>query len=204
MTTINPQFEEKLRQGFKYFNKFMLLMWRLGLGRWVNLWPEVGGQIMVLTHTGRKTGLKRRTPVNYALVEGELYCTAGFGQGSDWYRNIVADPNVELWLPDGWWAGVVEEINDPAVQLPLLRAVLIGSGFAAYAAGLNPRSMTDEALDAATADYRLLHIRRTEARTGPGGPGDLAWLWPLSTLILMWLLFRRCRRCYQRCCKRCR
>ena len=191
MTTINPQLEEQLRQGFKYFNKFMLLMWRLGLGRWVNFWPEVGGQIMVLTHTGRKTGLKRRTPVNYALVDGEIYCTAGFGPGSDWYRNIKADPKVELWLPEGWWAGVAEEIDDPAKRLPLLRAVLIGSGFAAYAAGLNPRSMSGEALAAATADYRLLHIRRVEARTGPGGPGDLAWLWPVSTLVLLWLLFRR-------------
>ena len=199
MTTMNPQLEKKLRQGFKYFNRFMLLMWRLGLGQWVNLWPEVGGQIMVLTHTGRKTGLQRRTPVNYALVGGELYCTAGFGHISDWYRNIVADPNVEVWLPDGWWAGLAEEITDPAGRLPLLREVLIGSGFAAYMAGINPRSMTDEALDAATTDYRLLRIRRTEARTGPGGPGDLAWLWPLSTLILMWLLFRGCRRC-----KRCR
>jgi deazaflavin-dependent oxidoreductase (nitroreductase family) len=198
MTTMTPQLEEKLRQGFKYFNKFMLLMWRLGLGRWVNFWPEVGGQIMVLTHTGRKTGLTRRTPVNYALVDGEIYCTVGFGHLSDWYRNIIADPKVELWLPDGWWAGVAEEIDDPAARRPLLRAVLIGSGFAAYAAGLNPRSMSDEALAAATADYRLLHIRRTEARTGPDGPGDLAWFWPLSTLILAWLLLRRCKRGCQR------
>jgi deazaflavin-dependent oxidoreductase (nitroreductase family) len=154
---------------------------------------------MVLTHTGRKTGFTRRTPVNYALVEGELYCTAGFGHISDWYRNIMADPKVEVWLPDGWWAGLAEEIDDPSKRLPRLRAVLIGSGFAAYAAGLDPRSMTDEALAAAATDYRLLHIRRTEARTGPDGPGDLAWLWPLSTLILIWLLFRRGRRWGQRC-----
>ena len=198
MTTIGPQMAEKLRHGFKYFNKFMLLMWRLGLGRWVNLWPEVGGQIMVLTHTGRKTGLKRKTPVNYAMVEGELYCTAGFGHLTDWYRNILANPTVEVWLPEGWWAGPVEEITDPERRLALLREVLIGSGFAATMAGINLRTMTDEALAAATTDYRLLHIRRVEARTGPGGPGDLAWLWPLSTLILLWLLFRRCRRCCSR------
>lgn len=198
MTTMNPQTAEKLRQGFKYFNKFMLLMWRLGLGKWVNIWPTVGGQIMVLTHTGRKTGLKRRTPVNYAVVDGELYCTAGFGHLADWYRNIVANSEVEVWLPDGWWAGLVEEVTDPEKRLPLLRQVLIGSGFAAYLAGINPYSMSDAALDVATADYRLLYIRRTEARTGSGGPGDLAWAWPLATLILMWLLFRR----RKRCCKR--
>ena len=67
---------------------------------------DLSGQIMVLTHTGRKSGLRRRTPVNYALVDGEVYCTAGFGQISDWYRNILANPQVEVWLPDGWWAGV--------------------------------------------------------------------------------------------------
>ncbi len=198
MTIIDPQPAEKLRQGFKYFNKFMLLMWRLGLGKWVNFWPEVGGQIMVLTHTGRKTGLKRQTPVNYALVEGELYCTAGFGQLADWYRNIMAEPKVEVWLPDGWWAGLAEEVTEPDQRLPLLRQVLIGSGFAAYLAGISPRSMTDESLDAATTDYRLLRIRRTEARTGPDGPGDLAWVWPLATLILLWLLVRRCKRCCRR------
>ena len=30
--TVDPRVEEQLRQGFKYFNRFMLLMWRLGLG----------------------------------------------------------------------------------------------------------------------------------------------------------------------------
>jgi hypothetical protein len=55
--------------------------------------------------------------------------------------------------------------------------------------------MTNEELDAATADYRLIRIRRTEARTGPGGPGELAWVWPLATMLLLPLvLFRRRKR----------
>src|SRR6266542_1045798 len=112
MTNYDPQTLEKARQAFKYFNRFMLLMWRLGWGAWVNAWPDVGGRIMVITTTGRKSGLRRQSPVNYALVGGELYCTAGFGQVSDWYRNIKANPNVEVWLPDGWWSGVAEEVTD--------------------------------------------------------------------------------------------
>src|SRR3990172_8866162 len=145
----------------------MLTLWRLGLGGWFNVWPEVSGRIMVITHTGRKTGARRRTPVNYAVVDGEVYCVAGFGGNSDWYRNIVAHPEVEVWLPDGWWAGAAEEVTDAAARLPLMRQVLIGSGFAAYVAGLDPIHMTDEELDRATARYPLMHIRRTEARTGP-------------------------------------
>jgi hypothetical protein len=50
--------------------------------------------------------------VNYAIVDGEVYCTAGFGAVSDWYRNIRTNPEVEVWLPDGWWAGVAEEVTD--------------------------------------------------------------------------------------------
>jgi deazaflavin-dependent oxidoreductase (nitroreductase family) len=192
--TIDPRLEEQLRQGFKYLNRFMLLMWRLGLGQWLNVWPAGLGRYMVITHTGRKSGLKWRTPVNYALIDDEVYCTAGFGSVSDWYRNIIANPQVEVWLPDGWWAGIAEEVTHPEARLPLLRQVLIGSGFAAYAAGLDPKQMTDEELDAETKDYRVIHIRRVAARTGRDGPGDLAWVWPALVFALLPLLFRRNRK----------
>lgn len=170
----------------------MMFMWRLGLGPLLNAWPDVGGRIMVLVHKGRKTGLTRYTPVNYAIVDGEVYCTAGFGHIAHWYRNIKANPEVEIWLPDGWWAGVAEDISEREDRLAILRQVLIASGFAARTAGINPITITDEALDADTDSYRLLHIQRTQARTGSGGPGELAWVWPLATsILLLLLLFKR-------------
>jgi deazaflavin-dependent oxidoreductase (nitroreductase family) len=189
MPEYTPEFVNNLRQTFKYFNHFMLLLWRLGLGKWINAWPEVAGRVMVLTHTGRKTGLRRRTPVNYAIVNGELYCVAGFGKISDWYRNMLANPQVEIWLPDGWWAGVAEEITDHEVRLPILRQVVIASGFAGHMFGLDAHKMTDEELDDLSKGYRLIHIQRGEARTGPEGPGDLAWVWPAATFILLPLVF---------------
>lgn len=191
---LDPQFEKQLQHGFKYLNRFMLMLWRLGLSPMVNIWPEVGGRIMVLTHTGRKTGRTLRTPVNYALVDGEVYCVAGFGKVSDWYRNLLAHPAVEIWLPDSWWAGVAEDISEAPNRVPLMRAVMIASGFAARAAGLDPIAMTDQQLDEATRTYRLVHIHRTEARTGPGGPGELAWVWPLATFILLPLVLGRRKR----------
>lgn len=200
--TVDPRLEEQLRQGFKVFNRFMLIMWRLGLGSMLNMGPALAGRYMVITHTGRKSGLKRRTPVNYAVVDDEVYCTAGFGSVSDWYRNIIANPQVEVWLPDGWWAGIAEEVTHPEARLPLLRQVLIGSGFAALAAGVDPNKMTDEELDALTKDYRLIHIRRVAARTGKDGPGDLAWVWPVATMILLPLVFFRRKggcRCKGKC-----
>jgi deazaflavin-dependent oxidoreductase (nitroreductase family) len=187
MSISNPQTEERLRQAFKRFNRFMLLLWRLGLGGYGN-GTEYGGSIMVITHTGRRSGLRRRTPLNYAIVDGEIYCTAGFGSKADWFRNIQADPEVEVWLPDGWWAGVAEDVSDSPQRVELLRKVLIGSGFAAYAAGINPYQVSDARLAGLIQTYRLVRIRRTHALTGPGGPGELAWIWPLSTCILLSLL----------------
>ena len=194
MTEMPMETAKKLQRGFKYFNKFMLLMWRLGLGPEVNGWPKVGGRILVITHTGRKSGLQRRTPVNYSTVDGDIYCLSGFGRISDWYRNIKADPNVEVWLPDGWWAGVVEDVTDPERRLSLLRQVLVDSGFAAFAVGINPYKISDEDLAKITTEYRLIRIHRTAERTGSGGPGDLAWVWPLATMILLPLAFRRRKR----------
>jgi len=192
--TYEPHIEEKLRQYFKYLNKFMIWMWRLGLGWMINIWPDVFGRIMVITHTGRKSGQRYQTPVNYTIIDDDIYCTAGFGEGADWFRNMMTDPQVEVWLPGGWWLGVAEDVSDSEARTPIMREVLIASGFAAYAAGINPRKMNDQTLSTVTAPYRLVRIRRAEARTGPDGPGDLAWIWPLAVLLMLPLIFPRRKR----------
>ena len=178
---------------FKTVNRFMLLLWRLGLGGLLNRGARWGGQITVLVHHGRNSGLCRRTPVNYVLVDGDLFCAVGFAT-TDWYRNVRADPNVEVWLPDGWWAGVAEELpREHPDWLPRLRDVLLASGLASQVTGVDVRTLDDAELLIRTKAYRVLRIRRTAARTGPGGPGDLAWVWPLATFVLGFLAVRRQR-----------
>jgi len=188
-----PGTEEALRQGFHRLNKFMLLLWRLGLGPMLNMWPGGLGRYLVIVHRGRKTGRVRYTPVNYAPIDGDIYCTAGFGAVSDWYRNLQADPDVELWLPDGRWRAHATDVSDADNRLTLLREVLIGSGFAAPLMGVDPHALSDAALADAAANYRLVRFERTAPVTGPGGPGDLAWVWPLVVLFLLPLALRRCK-----------
>ena len=184
--------EQRLRRIFKSVNRFMLLLWRLGLGSWMK-WPELSGAIMVIKHTGRKTGLTRYAPVNYAIVDGDIYCTAGFGSTSDWYVNLLAIPQVEIWLPDGRWAGVADDVSDSKDRGALLRQVIIASGFAGPLFGADPKKLTDADFEKLMDSYRLIRIQRKAAVTGPGGPGDLAWVWPLSTFILFLLWLRRRR-----------
>ncbi|HEX9013327.1 MAG TPA: nitroreductase/quinone reductase family protein [Anaerolineaceae bacterium] len=184
MASNSPQRDFLLQQGFRYFNRGMVFLWRLGLGRLINIWPHGSGQIMVITHVGRRTGRRLRTPVNYAVLNGEIYCTAGFGQESDWYRNLRTHPEVEIWLPDSWYSGIAEDVTGCAGCTTILRQVLIASGFAARAAGIDPRLISDEELERLTGPYRLIQIHRTSPLTGPGGPGDLSWVWPLATAVL--------------------
>jgi deazaflavin-dependent oxidoreductase (nitroreductase family) len=134
-------------------------MWKIGLGKAINIWPAGIGRIMVIKHHGRKSGKEYFTPVNYATVDGEIYCMVGFGAGSDWYRNILVSPRVELWLPEGRHLACADEISDSPRRVFLLRQVLIASGFAAPMFGIDPRKLDDEELAAVSKVYHLVHFR---------------------------------------------
>jgi deazaflavin-dependent oxidoreductase (nitroreductase family) len=134
-------------------------MWKIGMGRMINCWPAGFGRIMVIKHIGRRSGRVRLAPVNYALVEGEIYSTVGFGAASDWYRNIMAKPDVELWQPEGKFPARAEDISDSPRRIALLRQILIASGFAAPLFGINPK-ISDEKLAALSPDYRIIHFIR--------------------------------------------
>jgi deazaflavin-dependent oxidoreductase (nitroreductase family) len=177
--------QDNFKKLFQVINRLVIFLWRLGLGRMMNAWPDVLGRYLILTHTGRKTRMTRHTPLNYAIVSGEIHCTAGFGASSDWYRNLKVNPYVEVWLPDSWWSGTAEEVVDPQRKNIILRQVLINSGFASRLAGYDPTRMSEPELTRLAEQYPVIRIRRIAARTGQGGPGDLAWIWPVTTFLLL-------------------
>jgi deazaflavin-dependent oxidoreductase (nitroreductase family) len=153
-----PQQMRGLRRAFHAMNRFMVWLWKLGLGPLLNSWPAVGGRMLVIEHRGRKSGKRYLTPVNYVLVEGEVYCTAGFGPGCDWYRNIMAEPRVRLWLPQGWRAAQAADESDSPRRVQLLRQVIIASGFAGPLLGVDPHKYSDEQLTDVAKDYRLVRF----------------------------------------------
>jgi len=184
--------ENQTRQFFKALNIFMLSMWRLGMGPFMQ--SRQGGYIMVLTTTGHRSGRRRRAPVNFDQDGDVVYCLPGFGAKTHWYRNLMVNPNCEVWLPDGWWKGVAEEITDPEQALPILRRLLIRAGFATrLVEGIDPAVISDKELRVLGERYdRMVRIRLTEPRTGKDGPGDLVWLWPAAmSVVLVWRALRR-------------
>lgn len=60
-----------------------------------------GHRLILLTHFGRRTGLRRQTVlevVGYRKNGPEVVVVNGFGRDSDWVRNIEAQPGEEVTL----------------------------------------------------------------------------------------------------------
>ncbi len=175
------------RRSFWLFNKlFMVPMFRLGIGPFMG--NRVNGYIMVLKTVGRKTGKVRYTPVSYAIYKGNVYCMAGWGHISDWYRNVIATREIEVILPSGPLFGMVEDVTDLDERRIILRKILQNAGFAGFFEGFNPFTTTDEELLRKTADLPLLRIRPAGIGNGPSDPGGWAWVWTPVSIILIILL----------------
>ena len=81
--------QQKRKRQFRFLNKwFVIPLYR------INILPLFGiGRIVVLLyHTGRKSGKQYRTPVEYRKKDGKILVFASRGDRTDWYRNIRANP----------------------------------------------------------------------------------------------------------------
>lgn len=82
------------------------ILYRLGLGR------LIGGVVLLLTTRGRTTGQRRVTPLQYERVDGAILVASVRGTKADWYRNILADPVVELMIGRHRLVGQATGITD--------------------------------------------------------------------------------------------
>lgn len=70
-----------------------ILLYRAGLG-WL-----LGERFLMLTHTGRASGLPRQTVlevVRHDRPTDTYFIASGWGTQSDWYRNIRQNPEVQV------------------------------------------------------------------------------------------------------------
>lgn len=99
-----------------------------------------GHRVLLLTTTGRTSGLPRRTPVQYEEVDGEKLIVAAAGgapEAPQWFRNIEADPGVMVQTGGRLWSarakvaepGERDELWRRLIELnPLLDKVQIRAG----------------------------------------------------------------------------
>ncbi len=174
----------------KFINRFwMLPLFRLGLGPFVG--NPLTGYIIVLETVGRKTAKTHSFPVNYAIMDGAIYCMAGFWENTDWFRNLQAHPRVELILPSGPVSGKSEPVGDCAAGTRARVLILKNSGFAGFLTGINPFTATDATVREKTLKYPLVRVRPTGAGAGAGDAGGAMWVLSLLlSALTIWLLLR--------------
>lgn len=188
-----------LHRGFETLNRYLMIpVHRAGLGAWLS--TPVGGYMLLLRVRGRKSGVMREIPLNYLVADGSAWVVAGFGPRTDWYRNLLADPRVEVWMPGGRHAGVAAEELDPAVRARILPALMKATGGPAFMIGTNPWTAADEEILARLAWVPLVRIRPDDGpiEPGPDDPGGRAWIWRQAVVggasWMAWRLVRRVAR----------
>lgn len=76
----------------RFFYRQPVYLYRFGLG------GLVGSSTLLLVTKGRKTGKPRPTPLSYQFdaAHGRYVVTSGWAERSQWYRNLLADPQVHV------------------------------------------------------------------------------------------------------------
>jgi len=93
------------------------LAWLLRAPIWLyrfHLGSLLGNRFLLLTHTGRKTGRTRQTVievVQYDEAFGVYFVASGWGEKSNWYKNIMANPNVAIQVKNKKFKAVAERVT---------------------------------------------------------------------------------------------
>jgi deazaflavin-dependent oxidoreductase (nitroreductase family) len=146
-----------LRAIFRFVNRFIVVpAFQRGLGRIIS--NPLTGDIMVLGILGRKTGKIRYTPVSYARIGEKIYCYQGKEMKGQWYLNLLANPEVEVLLPNGRFSGHWEEVSDRAEKLQAIRQILKGSGLNRSMYGFDPVAAPDEVVGEKTKGMPVIRI----------------------------------------------
>ncbi len=178
------------RKIFRYFNKFFMVpMFRLGFGALMG--NPITGYIMVIKTIGRKSGKQRFTPVNYAIIDGNIYCTAGFGRMAHWYLNMMAHPSIEIILPGGALSVTAEEVKDEKEALRALKHIFRNAGFAGFFEGYNPYTSPDEKFQETLQNAPVIRLHPQSIGSGAFDPGGWSWATVfIGSFLVLWLMLR--------------
>ena len=177
-------FDPVARAAFKVLNRwFMIPIHRAGLGAWLG--SPIGGWMLLLRVRGRRSGIVRETPLSYLVAEGSIWVVAGFGPDTQWYRNLLACPDVEVVLAGRRLAATAEEVLAPSVRARVMPALIRATGLPSFLGGTNPWRDSDAALLRATDFVPLIRIDPVAGPVAAGAddPGGSAWIWRQGVLV---------------------
>ena len=83
----------------------------------------LGYRFVLLTHTGRKSGLPRHTVlevVRYDKLTGACIVASGWDTKSDWFQNVTANPKIVIQIRNKRSAAIAERLSPEAGAQELL------------------------------------------------------------------------------------
>jgi deazaflavin-dependent oxidoreductase (nitroreductase family) len=103
--------QERVGLLFKWIFKLPIIHYRIGMG-WM-----IGRYVLLLTTTGRKSGKPRYTPLEYVYdKENDRYrVAAGWGGHTDWFRNLLRNPQVWVQVGRRKFDAIAEPASDEEV-----------------------------------------------------------------------------------------
>jgi len=195
-------FSRASQTAFRHANRYaMVPLHRAGLAAWLGN-PLTGWQLL-LTTTGRKSGLRRRTPLGYLVADGSAWVMAGYGSSTLWYRNLLAHPAVDVLLPARPpFTADATDILDPVVRARIIPRLVRSMALPGTTIGCLPWSTPDERILELTAWVPLIRLSPADGSVlvpGADDPGGLGWTWrtlvaTLATVAALRVLRGRPRR----------
>ena len=179
---------EPLRRAFLIVNPLVSPVLDRGFGALFS--NPVTGYLMVLRTRGRRTGLMRAAPLGYVVLDGVIYCCAGFGETTAWYQNVLADPSVEVVLPGRTLRGKATPVSAPDEWIRAYRALVASLGVIGRLAVGDVRGLDDAEMLEAHGGVPLVRITPSSFVPGPLDPGGRFWLvpWAASAVLAIVLV----------------
>jgi len=167
----------------KLIYQLPIFAWRFGLG------PILGKYILIFTQIGRKTGMPRRTAVEYHSINGMKYIPCAFGIKAQWYRNLLSNPRVTIQSSDGTEQMIAVRVTDDEELISVIKTIMDRNPTMMkwYLDSLEIQNDRKDIL-AHKKDIIFLRFDPTSEPTPRGLEVDLAWIWPI---LLLWTLIRR-------------
>lgn len=157
---------------FRRLLRLPIWLYRLGLGPLL-----AGAHLMVLTTTGRASGLPRHTAIEYRTHGSKTYVISAWGERPQWYKNLLAQPLVGVAQGGQRFGARARVVYDPGEATRVL--YLFRKRAPAVYDALLARLSSEETVSARTVPAITDHfvIVRLDPTADKGGPAPVEADW---------------------------
>jgi deazaflavin-dependent oxidoreductase (nitroreductase family) len=165
--------------------KIPLIWRRMGLGPILGHESLAGNKMLVLTTWGRKSHTPRHTMLSYVLVGEKIYVCSGWGSKSDWYKNIVENPDVTLQVGEKCYSARARRVQDISEYQQIAQEMFKTGGDSHFNSWLESYGIELDQLDMVEKRNRLhlVAFDKSEGICPPPMQVDLKWAWAVFALI---------------------